>query len=437
MNFRRFAGLFVLLFALNTIFSSLAFAQESEKPNLVALGDSITFGFNLEAGNTHPSSQAFPNLIGDGQLNTINLGFPGWTSKDLLNALNGKPEFTAALQKADLITLDIGNNDLLQAAGLSELLKSGTPVVITPQLLQKLDSASKQLAQNLQAILSKINEETDAPILLYNLYNPFGESTNPFASSLHALGEKIITTVNQQVILPIASKNGALYVDAYSAFNGKQSEYILPGDIHPTVIGQHVLADLANEVLSSFSQETEIQLSSSPSEQTTGPVTIEVSTNAEEVLDMKWLPGEKTAADFAGAGNPIVNSKFQVTENGTYTVYVFDSSEQGTVKTITVNNIQPVANKPEEPVKENPAPTPVPVPVTGTTAPTTAVPAAAVTASPLKAVPVSASTRQTGHTLPNTATPMYNYMGVGAGLLFTGLLAIAIQRKRNKQKQAA
>lgn len=226
-----------------------------DKPVLVALGDSITYGYNLEEDNTSPSSSAFPNLICDGIYDVINHGFPGWTSTDLLNALKENPEFDTALQSADVVTLNIGSNDLLRvlrppvtvtAAEFNNETENGN---IPPELEEQMLRAVQQLTLNLQQIIEDIREQTSAPIILYTLYNPYGESEDPYEAFMHELGEEVVNAVNEAVIVPIGTHYETLFADAYTAFDGKQAELILPGDIHPNVEGQQVLADIATAVL--------------------------------------------------------------------------------------------------------------------------------------------------------------------------------------------
>lgn len=249
MKVKRYPALIGLLLIIGSIFSSAAFAEKIDKPNLVALGDSITFGYHLEPNQTQPSPQAFPNLIGNGMYSVTNLGVPGWTSADLLNAVKTNPVFKKSLKSADVITLDIGSNDLLQAAGLTQVLQSQTPIQMTPQLQQKVFLAEQQLAINLQKIIINVKKDTNATIILYDLYDPFGVSSNPFLASLHSFGEQVITGVNGQVIKPLALVTGCRLADAYTAFNGHQAAYIIPGDIHPTLAGHEALAALADQAL--------------------------------------------------------------------------------------------------------------------------------------------------------------------------------------------
>lgn len=104
-------------------------------------------------------------------------------------------------------------------------------------------------------------------------------------------------------------------------------------------------------------QPFEITLSQTPEELTKDPVTIHVHVAEDiELVELKWLPGEKDVADFVDAGEAIdLDTKaFEVTENGTYTVYGKDSEEREAIARITVENI----------IDEDPEPTPDPAPIT-------------------------------------------------------------------------
>ncbi len=214
----------------------------TESSILVALGDSITYGLYLDADVTKPSTLAFPHLIEAGKHEVINLGVPGLTSAQLLQLLQTNEEYLTAVQQASIITVNIGNNDLLQAAGIAEAIENGEPIIIDEELQNKLDGAVLEMAQNLQAIMGMIRQQSDAPVVLYNLYNPFGENEDPFLQSLHLLGEELIPAINSQIIHPIANQSAAVVADAYTAFSGKQSVYITYDFVHPNALGHEALA---------------------------------------------------------------------------------------------------------------------------------------------------------------------------------------------------
>ncbi|MEH7275014.1 GDSL-type esterase/lipase family protein [Neobacillus vireti] len=424
MKFKRFSILLTLMLTFSTFFTSFAFANENvEKPNLVALGDSITYGWNLDDtnGNTKKSSKSFPNLILEqGFFNVTNISGGGWTSSNILAQVND-PANEAAIQNADVFTLNIGSNDLMGAVGLKTIIDNGTPV--DPAALQpKVEIAAAQLGQNLQSIFGKIRSlNTDAPIILYNIYNPFGPSTdNQFNAFLHSIGGQIVTGVNTNIISPFSNVPGTFVANAKTVFDNNQTTYIIPGDIHPTSVGQAVLAGLATEILIPLlPEEPTVELTPAPTEETTGPVTIEVLTNAEEVLSMMWLEGTLTTDNFYNEdgfpiGTAIIENKFEVTKNGTYTIYILDGNGIEVVHTITIENIKektPAENPtPTPPVKE---PTPTPTPVSTTPAPTPAV-------------------KATGYVIPNTASPAYNFVAIGSVILLAGFVTLQIQKRRRQ-----
>jgi lysophospholipase L1-like esterase len=427
VKLKRFSIIFILMLALNTVFSSFVFADGDNSSSLVALGDSITYGYHLEPNQTAPSPNAFPNLIGTkGAYRVTNLGVPGITSTDLLNSIiHPVGNARTALENADVFTLYIGGNDLLQAAGFSSATLQSLATLPPDQkqiFLEKFKTdataaaavAGQTLNANLNGIIKEIRDQNVvAPIILYNLYNPIGDSQDPAIHSLHTLGDTLISSINSQVIAPlVAQKENVYLADAFSAFNGNQATFMLPGDVHPNLEGHKALARLADKILSTLVPEDEelyVKLTASPTEDTKGPVNITVETNGDDVQVMKWLPGVKSKVDFKSDGNVITNSTFQVTENGIYTVYVLDDKEcsEEAVGTIEIKNIK-------DPVVNNPTPTPTPTPTNSTT-------------------PTPTPITVTGNALPDTATPMYNYLAIGLGLVLAGFAAMKVQQFRRKE----
>lgn len=220
--------------ATGALLSTTALANDDNgKEALVALGDSITFGYNLENNNKHTSRQAFPYVIGEEANVRVNdLGKPGWTTSQLLDALNNDEKFQEAVKHSDYVTVTIGNNDLLHAFEDGNVTES--------EVLTTLD--------NLKAILVNIRSLTDAPIVVYNVYNPF-QVTDVFR---HHAGDLLLPKINTQIELLTASLNDQKIVvaDAYGAFGQNQELYVRAGDIHPTVEGQKKLAEIGIEALS-------------------------------------------------------------------------------------------------------------------------------------------------------------------------------------------
>jgi lysophospholipase L1-like esterase len=223
---------FALCFA---IMVPTAFAQEQK--SLVALGDSITFGYNLDTKNNHPSKEAFPELAVEGEKYRVrNLGVPGDTSSGLL-ALLKTEKYRQAVRQADVITLNIGSNDFLKGAS-PIITKLMTIPNYQPTLedLSLVQNITINFVTNLQQIVYEIRTLTDAPIVLYSIYNPFYGKDAQAGALLYGANVAIGS---------FGADSSIKIADAFTAFIGKQNLLILPGDVHPNLEGQQLLADLA------------------------------------------------------------------------------------------------------------------------------------------------------------------------------------------------
>lgn len=225
-------------FGLVAVPSASAKSPEAQT-SLVALGDSITYGYNLGINNDHPSKEAFPYVIGqDEGFRVRDLGVPGWTSNQLLAALQTDPKFQEAVQHADVITLDIGSNDLLHGLTFNS---QGNPTGVDP-------NAINTMFFNLNQILTLIQSQSHAKIVVYNIYNAFQPKT-----PLNYLSETLLSWyVNPtiQSIVATHKKWGEVELaDAFTSFEGNQPTLVRLGDIHPTEEGQNVLAKIGEQAL--------------------------------------------------------------------------------------------------------------------------------------------------------------------------------------------
>lgn len=439
---KKLVTLSLLLLLIGMSITPATSANElDEKLTIVSLGDSITMGWNIDNPQDPKvqSPSAFPFLIGNSHNEVLNVSYPGWTTGDLLNAVsleNSKEK----LQQADVVTLNIGANDLLQAIDLEGIIKSGKslsdPAVVT-EIQGKVAAASTEISENLFIIINEIKQETDAPILLYSLYNPFGpDTTDPqsITSQLYLVGNLITESVITSVYNPMASNTGSHYLDSYSVYDGKQGEYIIPGDIHPNKVGQQILADLATAKLLDLFPPVNIVASHPSEEQTSDPVKITIE-EIEHLIHLKWLPGEKSVDNFVEEGNLITGNTFEVTENGTYSIYAKTALSESVI-TLEVKNIVPKVEEPvkEEPVKEEPpVKEPVKEPKDEVTPPKnegTKKPVQPKETVKVKVEKPKETVVKSGHTLPNTATNMYSFLVAGMCLVGVGGGVFITQRKR-------
>ncbi|ETP69896.1 SGNH/GDSL hydrolase family protein [Planococcus glaciei] len=211
------------------------------KDSLVALGDSIPFGYNLTTNNSSPAKNAFPGLIADeADLRVRNLGVPGWQTTDLLTALETNQKFRQAVRHADYVTVNIGSNDFLEILRAANAESGGNQQKFQELLAFKL--ANSDVFDNIAAILEEIRSRTDAPIVLYNIYNPF-QVNDP----LHRVSDLFLPQINAKFAGLADAYDDVELADAYSAFGNNQAKYVIPRDIHPTAAGHKVLAAIGIE----------------------------------------------------------------------------------------------------------------------------------------------------------------------------------------------
>ncbi len=223
------------LFLLISFFQPLSVSAAKEG-NLVAIGDSIPYGYNLTGDNKMPPKEAFPYLIGNEKgLEVTNLGIPGLTSSELLQAVNTNEVFRETLKDADYVIVYIGGNDLLNVVKKNGGLKNIK--------LEEVAPVVRDLIYNVYATILAINKLTDGQILVYNIYNPYPAAGAKLNTPLRYINKQYASLI--EVLSHFTDVD---LVNAYQAFKG-HPEYILSKDVHPTIKGQQVLAGIGMKKL--------------------------------------------------------------------------------------------------------------------------------------------------------------------------------------------
>lgn len=231
-----------LLIVLSLAFPAPLDKNDQAKESLVVLGDSIPYGYNLGENNDQPAELAYPYLVGAKKnLRVNNLGIPGWQTGQLLTALQTDQKYRDAIEQAVYIAVTIGNNDLLEILRKTGAQSSGKQEQFQQLLAQNL--ASSDVFTNIYTILAEIQPHTDAPVVLYNIYNPF-----PLDDPLHSVADAILPAINEQ-FAEIAASPEVYLADANAAFGDDQETLVLQGDIHPTAAGQKVLAEIGEKAI--------------------------------------------------------------------------------------------------------------------------------------------------------------------------------------------
>ncbi|WP_082232369.1 SGNH/GDSL hydrolase family protein [Halobacillus massiliensis] len=226
---KKVCVLLCFLFSISLFYPSSLRAESSQQ--LVAIGDSIPYGYNLTTENISPPGDAFPYLIGKQEnLEVTNLSIPGLTSKEMLFAIRENELFRETIKEADYVVLYIGGNDLLN------LLKKHKG--IQGVKMDEIAYVVRNLLYNVYSIAVELDQLTEGEILVYNLYNPYPAEGEDLEQPL-----ELINNQYSSLIELLSHFTSIKLVDAYHAFKG-HPEYIIPGDVHPSREGQRVLAEI-------------------------------------------------------------------------------------------------------------------------------------------------------------------------------------------------
>ena len=262
----------ILALILVLSFSGTVFAQPGEgshgaKQSLVALGNSITTGYGLERNLLRVSKNAYPQLLGDEMGYRVNnLAVSGWTSQDLLDTLQNKNRYRIAIKHADLITLNIGGNDVL---GYLMEVDFEDPDLDPYDILEEVIERLIAYYYNLGFILQEIREiNPEAPILYYGFYNPI-DAAHPFSIAFgYDNFNELIWEINNTILYVYDEVNlpnpvgecyaeafdYLYYVDALTAFEtyvsteGDKADLFVD-EVHPSELGQELLYQAALAVL--------------------------------------------------------------------------------------------------------------------------------------------------------------------------------------------
>ena len=289
MRKRILSTLLALCLALSLLPAS-ALAAGGEQKSYVALGDSITTGYGLTENET-----GFARQVADSNGYTLtNLAQDGATSTDLLEVV--KSEANAdTLKNADLITVTIGGNDLMNAlyAYLAEEYNnkqnSDTPITaadVKASLAGEEGAVVKQITMLVFAIsnisdfqssliansaydtlwdkfieiigtIRSINE--NAQLIVVNQYNPYSRLTTGTSgldlSSVISAFDSAVQALNEGISLGEAIA-GYTVADVYTEFeqaeNNPCNASVSPSinlDFHPNATGHGLIADTISALL--------------------------------------------------------------------------------------------------------------------------------------------------------------------------------------------
>lgn len=199
------------------------YAVFSDHEKMVALGDSLTHGVGEKFGNGYVDDlERYLEQKKNAFVQVDNYGIPNQRTDGLLDQMK-QPELKQDVADADYILLFIGTNDLIDSNGgdLYEINED------------KIDQGQESYSENLEAILEKLrNANSEAPILLLGLYNPYPDSKkiDEIMEDWNAESKKIVDDYER-----------TKFIATNDIFKEKSTEYFSDA-LHPNKKGYQLIA---------------------------------------------------------------------------------------------------------------------------------------------------------------------------------------------------
>jgi lysophospholipase L1-like esterase len=204
----------------------------------VALGDSVPYG-------TACGCTPYPQLTADDiahhvghSVNASNDAQPGWTTTDVLNQLQHDDGVSSRVQRASVVTVEIGANDVAHSPSCGDELECYAPTLPDVQ-------------HNLDTIVGRIHALTHGhpvSVVLVDYWSVWLGGTYAQAQGPeYVQAADNLTAQVDDIIKTVAHNTGSTYVDLRTAFrgpdhDGDETNLLAPDGEHPNAEGQETIA---------------------------------------------------------------------------------------------------------------------------------------------------------------------------------------------------
>lgn len=209
-----------------------------------AMGDSLAAGLIAEEGYVGRYA-SYVNIDTGANIDTTNLGVPGWTSSDLLSSLQNDPIFRSQVSGALVITWDIGGNDLNNAH--SQYTQHNCGGTDGQDCLRNTVASFEQNWSAIIAQITALRSTGNTIIRTMDIYNPYVASD--MQAGIFSITAPYLDEVNNYIHSSAAAA-GIPVADVHTAFNGADGTtdpatlgLIAVDGFHPNDAGHKVIAD--------------------------------------------------------------------------------------------------------------------------------------------------------------------------------------------------
>ncbi|WP_138495358.1 GDSL-type esterase/lipase family protein [Paenibacillus pinistramenti] len=198
-----------------------------------AIGDSLTTGFGALPGQGFvPQYRRMAEVKLRGFVAYSNLGINGLTSAELAQRVARNPAFRQQIREADIVTISIGGNDLIDAAKAARRDPAQTGRILRGALQECMHHFS-----NLAGNVFRLKADSGKPYIIrvVGLYNPYPQIQEATDWVLQ------FNRFAAQLTSPVYG-----LANIYPDFAGHERELLFLDHIHPNGRGYRIIAEHLN-----------------------------------------------------------------------------------------------------------------------------------------------------------------------------------------------
>lgn len=204
----------------------------------LALGDSIIRGVGAEKDEN--LVYQFSNKLGEQihkKIEFKNEGKTGITSGELKELVDSG-QFDEEIKKANIITINVGGNDILRIAKSENFYTA----------IQTFDQLQEMFSKNLAQIIARINTlNPNATIVFLELYNPLSPD-----EQVYPLANKLLPKWNVKIYEIAKQSPSSIVVETTKVMNGENRQNLSPDGVHPNREGYKAISE---EMINQFKHQ--------------------------------------------------------------------------------------------------------------------------------------------------------------------------------------